>query len=88
MTLDKKQIPRALENTRTVGVVDKEEGSKLKEKEKWSPMESASTWVLKKTYEKRLTRGNGPLEEEIGAKEKRKDIAGISNDKELKKKIV
>jgi hypothetical protein len=43
MTLDKKQIPRALENTRTVGVVDKEEGSKLKEKEKWSPMESAST---------------------------------------------
>jgi hypothetical protein len=28
------------------------------------------------------------LEEEIGAKEKRKDIAGISNDKELKKKIV
>jgi hypothetical protein len=86
VTLGKKQLPRALENTRTVGAADKEEGSKLKEKEKRSPMESASARVLKKTYEKHLTCGNGLLEEEIRAKQKRKDIASISNDKELKKK--
>jgi hypothetical protein len=67
--LRKKQLPHALENMEMVGVADKEEGSKLKEKEKRSPMESASARVLKKTYEKRLTRGNGPLEEKIGAKQ-------------------
>jgi hypothetical protein len=55
VTLGKKQLPRALENTRTVGAADKEEGSKLKEKEKRSPMESASARVLKKTYEKYFT---------------------------------
>jgi hypothetical protein len=82
----KKQLPCALENMMTAQAVDREEGSKLKEKEKRSPLESASTRVLKKTYEKRLTCGNGPLEEEIGEKEKRKDIVGISNDKEFKKK--
>jgi hypothetical protein len=86
VTPGKKQLPRALENTKMGGRAEKEEGSILKEKEKWSPMELASARVLKKMFEKRLIHGNGPSEDEIGAKQKRKDIAGISNDKELKKK--
>jgi hypothetical protein len=72
---------------KTGGGAEKEEGSKLKEKEKRSPMESTSARVLKKTFEKHLTHRNGPSEDEIGEKQKRKDIIGISNDKELKKKI-
>jgi hypothetical protein len=55
VTLGKKQLPCALENTRKIGAANKEEGSKLKEKEKRLPMESTSARVLKKTYEKYFT---------------------------------
>jgi hypothetical protein len=85
MTLSKKQLPHILENRRTIGAVEKEEGPKCKEKDKRLPKESASDQVLKKTFEKCHTRGKGPSEEEIGSKQKRKEVAVISNDKEQKK---
>lgn len=86
MAASKKPLPRELENRRTTGAADQEEGSKCKEKEKRVPKESASDQVLKRTFEKRQLRGKGPPEEESGSKHKRKDVAAISNDKEQKKK--
>ena len=86
VTASKKHLPRQLENRRTTGAADKEEGAKSKEKEKRVPKESASDLVLKKTFEKHQLRAKGPTEEENGSKQKRKEVAAISYDKEQKKK--
>ena len=86
ISASKKPLPRQLENRKTTGAADQEEGSKCKEKEKRVPKESASDQVLKRTFEKRQLRAKGPPEEDSGSKQKRKEVAGISNDKEQKKK--
>jgi hypothetical protein len=59
MTPGKKQPRRTLENRRTIGTVDKEEGSKCKEKDRRLAEKSASDQLSKKTFEKRHTRGKG-----------------------------
>lgn len=86
MTATKQPLPRQLENRRTTGAADQEEGSKCKEKEKRVRKESAFDLVLKKTFEKRQLRAKGPPDPESGSKQKRKEVAAISNDKEQKKK--